>query len=75
MNKPITIIYEDFKKDVADLINNSGLPPFVIETVLQDYLIETRNIAKRQYQIDKVQYEKYLSEESEKYNASNEEQG
>lgn len=65
MNKPFSIIYEDFKQDMADLINNSALPPFIIETVLQNYLIETRNVAKKQYQFDKVQYEKYLSEENE----------
>lgn len=63
MNKPFTIIYEDFKQELANLINNSGLPAFIIETVLQNYLNETRAIAIKQYQIDKAQYEKSLLEE------------
>lgn len=64
MNKPITVVYEDFKRDMADLINNSGLPPFIVEAVLQSYLIEARDVARNQYNIDKAQYEKYLLEEN-----------
>lgn len=64
MNKPITVIYEDFKKELADLINNSGLPAFIVETVLQSYLIETGNASKRQYQLDKARYEEFLSKEN-----------
>ena len=61
MNKPITIVYEDFKKDLADLINKSGLPPFMIESVLLSYLNETRIVSKERYQVDKAEYEKYLA--------------
>ena len=64
MNKPSTIIYEEFKQDLANLINNSGLPAFVIEPVLQNYLNETRMIMQRQYQADKDEYEKSLAEET-----------
>jgi hypothetical protein len=60
MNKPTTIVYEEFKQDLANLINNSGLPAFIIEPVLRDYLNETRAIMQRQYQLDKAEYEKSL---------------
>jgi hypothetical protein len=66
MNKPITIKYEEFKQDLASLINNSGLPPFMIESILQSYLYETKIVVNKQYQFDKEQYEKYLSENNEK---------
>lgn len=66
MNKPSTLIYEDFKREMADLINNSGLPFFIVENVLQNFLIEVKDAAKKQYQIDKLQYEKSLSEKDEK---------
>jgi hypothetical protein len=62
MNKPSTVIYEEFKQDLANLINKSGLPAFVIEPVLQNYLNETRTVAQRQYQADKTAYENSLSE-------------
>ena len=64
ITKPITIVYEDFKQNLADVINNSGLPPFIIESVLYSYLIETRNAAKQQYQFDKVKYAEALSQEN-----------
>ena len=60
MDKPISVVCEDFKQDMANLINGSGLPLFIIEMVLQNYLNETRNIAIRQYQNDKAKYEESL---------------
>ena len=60
MNKPITIMYEDFKQELANLINNSGLPAFMIEPVLQNYLNETKIAVKRQYESDKKQYKKNI---------------
>lgn len=64
MNKPSTIIYEEFKQELANLINRSGLPAFVIEPVLRDYLNDTRTAMQRQYQADKAAYEKALAEQS-----------
>ena len=63
MNKPSTIIYEEFKQELASLINNSGLPAFIIEPVLRDYLTEIKALAQRQYQMDKAEYEKSLKTE------------
>lgn len=60
MNKPFTVAYEDFKHELADLINNSGLPAIMIVQVLRDYLNEAMMAAARQYQADKAQYEKDL---------------
>ena len=62
MNKPSTIIYEEFKQNLANLINTSGLPAFIIEPVLRDYLSEVKAMAQRQYQMDKAEYEKALQE-------------
>lgn len=65
MEKPISVIYEEFKQDLASLINNSGLPAFVVEPVLQDYLSEIKAIKERQYQVEKAQYEESLKKETE----------
>lgn len=65
MNKPITVVFEDFKNELANLINQSGLPAFVIEFVLQSYLNETRIAMQKQYQFDKAQYEQSLLENDE----------
>lgn len=57
MNKSIAIIYEEFKTDFANLINNSSLPACMIETILENYLKDIRIIVKNQYELDKKQYE------------------
>lgn len=61
MNKPFTVAYEDFKQEMADLINNSGLPAVLIKSVLQCCLNEVTIIANKQYLSDKLEYEKYLN--------------
>lgn len=56
MNKTGAIIFEEFKQNMANLINDSSLPPFVIELVLKDFYQEIHNIAKQVYEQDKAQY-------------------
>ena len=65
MEKPISVIYEEFKNELASLINNSGLPAFVIEPILNDYLNEIKIIKERQYQTEKARYEEFLKKETE----------
>ena len=66
MNKPFSVVCEEFKQELANLINNSGLPICVIELVLQNCLNEVSNITKNQYKNDKTQYEMSLLEEDNK---------
>lgn len=63
MNKPITVVREEIKEKIAEVINTSGLPAFVIEPILQDFLVEVRNVARHQYEYDKQQYEMSLRKE------------
>lgn len=66
MNKPSTIIYEEFRQELANTVNKSGLPAFVIELVLRDYLDEIIAIRQKQYQADMAEYEAYLNGSQEK---------
>lgn len=56
--RPIEILYEEFKNNLVSLVNNSGLPPFVISQVLESILHEVRNI-------EKANYEQALKEENQ----------
>lgn len=62
MNKPLSVVYEEFKQELANVINNSGLPPLMIEPVLQNFLSETRLAMQRQYQLDRAEYAKSLED-------------
>lgn len=73
MNKPFSMVCEEFKQELANLINNSGLPICVIELALQNCLNEVSNLAKNQYRADKAQYEQSLSEEKNKSKKSDKE--
>lgn len=65
MNKPITLVVEETKTKLADIINTSGLPPFVIEPILSTFLQEAHAASKRQYEIDKIQYEQAIAKKQE----------
>lgn len=65
MNKPVSVAYEDLKSGIAELINASNLPAFVIESVIKEFLIEISDVAKKQYKYDKEQYEASLSIQDE----------
>lgn len=56
--RPVEILYEEFKNNLVTLVNNSGLPPFIISQVLESVLHEVRNI-------EKANYEQALKEENQ----------
>lgn len=58
--KPISIVREEFIKNIADVINDSMLPAFIIEPILKDMYLESKVAAQRQYESDKRQYEECL---------------
>lgn len=47
-NKPIVVARHDFMTDLAELINKSGLPAFVVVEVLERTLPEVRKIAEKE---------------------------
>lgn len=60
-SKPIMLVREDFINNLTREINESGLPPFVIESILKDFLNETRIAMRKQYELEKQTYEKNLN--------------
>ena len=60
INKPIMILREEFMMNMSNLINKSGLPLFIIEPIMRDMLMEVNAGVKRQYEMEKVQYEQAL---------------
>lgn len=62
MEKPLSILRDDFIKNLADVINKSSLPAFIITPVLQTFLEEIKQIEKKQLNEDKIKYANYLKE-------------
>ena len=60
INKPITILREEFVTSMVSLINNSGLPLFYVEPILRDMLMDVNTAVKKQYEMEKAQYEQAI---------------
>lgn len=61
IQKPITVARAEFVSNLADLINNSGLPAFVIESILKDMLYDVRTMCKKQLELDTKKYQEMLA--------------
>lgn len=57
IEKPATIAIEEFKKQLADLINQSGLPAVVLRYILVDVVNSLTEISKVQLENDTKAYE------------------
>ncbi len=67
MEKPLTVAREEFVTNLVNLVNESGLPMFVVLDVLKSAVSEVQEAAKLQYEKEKEAYEKenHIEEETE----------
>ena len=56
LKKPITIVREEFVSSIVKLVNESGLPYFIMEPILKDLYIEVKSASKAQYEQDLKNY-------------------
>lgn len=64
MNKPITILIEEYKKNLTDLINNSELPAWLIILLTDPLMDQVKVLADKQAREDKQNYELSLTEKT-----------
>lgn len=63
MDKPLSIKRVDFMQRLAGVINESGLPAFIIADCLTITLAQIRELAEKQLAIDAEEYNKSLEME------------
>ena len=61
IRKPLSVAKEEFVNTLTDMINNSALPRFIIESILKDMYADMKVIARKEYEIDKRRYEDALN--------------
>ena len=66
MNKPANLIVEETKENIVKLINESGLPPFLLEPILKDLYNQINILKQQELEQSKKQYEDSLKQEKEK---------
>lgn len=57
LEKPITLIREDFIQNLVDLCNDSGLPFFMIEDIMKDLIQKIHLAAQQQLEEDRKKYQ------------------
>lgn len=64
IEKPTVVVIEETKTKLIEVITQSGLPAFIMEPILSDFLDETRAAAQREYETQKQEYERLLQEQT-----------
>lgn len=66
MDKPITINIENFKQDIKDIINNSQLHPFILDSIFKDIYNEIHLLYQNQVLQDKQMYQESIDKNNDK---------
>lgn len=66
MNKPITMVIKETKTKIANICNESGLSPIVLDLIMQGIYAEIHSFAERQALEEEVAYTKMITETSKK---------
>lgn len=62
IRKPLTVLQAEFASNLSNLINNSGLYPFIILPILKDAYSEVAAVAQQQLNADVQAYQQSLAE-------------
>ena len=62
IDKPLSLKINDLKRDIVNLLNNSGISIFITETILKDLLFEIQNTIAIQTEKDRISYQRQLDE-------------
>lgn len=63
MDKPLVLQKKIFENNLIDLINSSGLPAFIVETILRNITSQARLASEEEFQIALEQYNKSKTKE------------
>ena len=58
--RPVTVRLEDFKKNLNQVVADSELPPFLLVMVLRELLIPMDNLAQKEHEQDREEWEKAI---------------
>lgn len=61
IEKPLVFKKEDLQKGLTELINNSGLPLFIIEYILKDLIQEVHTLNEQWMNLERNRYQTTLA--------------
>ena len=69
MNKPLTMIIKDTKIKLANVCNESGLPPVILDLIIQGIYSEIHSIAEKQAHEEELAFAKMIQDAEKNENA------
>lgn len=66
MTKPANLIIEETKENLVKVINESGLPPFLVEPIIKDLYNQVSILKQQELEKSKREWEESLKKEKEK---------
>ena len=66
MNKPLTMVIKETKTKIANICNESGLSPIVLDLIMQGIYSEIHSLAERQSLEEEIAYTRMVEEASKK---------
>lgn len=66
MNKPLTMIIKETRIKLANICNESGLPPVILDLIMQGVYSEVHSLAEKQSFEEEKAYTKMLEENAKK---------
>lgn len=66
MNKPFTMVIKETKNKIANICNESGLHPIILDMIMQGIYSEIHSLAERQSLEEEMTYAKMVAEASNK---------
>lgn len=63
-NKPISLVMDELKGNIVNVINDSKLPICIVEPILKDIYEQISSLAKVQLEQDKKEYSEAQKEEA-----------
>lgn len=72
MNKPITMIVKETKTKLINICNESGLPPIILDLIMQGVYTELHSIAEKQASEEEAAYIKAIKENAKEENGKEE---
>lgn len=71
MNKPLSVIIKETKTELARVCNESGLPPFILDLIMQGIYSEIHSIAEKQTLDEEAAYSKMIEKKDANSNILN----
>lgn len=71
MNKPLTMVIKETKTKLANICNESGLSPILLDLIVQGIYSEIHSLAERQTMEEENSYMKMLEDSSKNIGVAN----